>query len=142
MPGGRAAYDGAQSELQDRLSGYDVARYLDDVTVERHKTFLGEQVTKISGTIGAEDLLNQILGRLGGLPGSGLDATSLADLYGTVELGDIRAAVYVSEADDLVRAVHLEFVLTGEGQTAAFEVDLALQSVNEPVEIPAPAVTA
>ena len=54
----------------------------------------------------------------------------------------MRAAIYVSDVTNLVRASHMEFAIEVEGQKATFDVDLSIDSVNEPIEIPEPAVAA
>ncbi len=54
----------------------------------------------------------------------------------------MRAAIYVSDVTNLVRASHMEFAIEVAGQKATFDVDLSIDSVNEPIEIPEPAVAA
>ena len=71
--------------------------------------------------------------------GAGLDPSQL--LQG-VDLDDIRAVLYVSDVTSLIRAAHMEFAIQAEGQSMTFEIDMSVRSVNEPVDIPQPALAA
>jgi len=137
LPAGMAE---AQTEqLEQQLAGFDVTKYVTDVAVEEGTTFLGEPVTKIGGTIDTKGLLDDLFGQLGaaGVPG-GLGATPTQQALDA--LGPVRAVLYISDVTHLVKAVRLSFEVEAEGQTGTFEVNYALRSVNEPVEIPKPAV--
>jgi outer membrane lipoprotein-sorting protein len=131
----------AQTEqLEQQLVGFDVTKYVTDVAVEEGTTFLGEPVTKIDGTIDTKGLISGLFGQLGaagGVPG-GLGATPSQQALDA--LGPVRAVLYISDVTHLVKAVRLSFEVEAEGQTGTFEVNYALRSVNEPVEIPKPAV--
>ncbi|MCC6224015.1 MAG: hypothetical protein IT201_11070 [Thermoleophilia bacterium] len=120
--------------LESGFGQLDLARYLSDLAVERSTTFLGEPVTKIGATVGLRDLLGELLGQAGdslgalgipGLPEDALDA-----------LGDLRVVVYVSDTTGLVKAVHESLELAQDGHTLALDVDLVVDAVNAPVEIP------
>ena len=146
LPGGAAAFGGgtAGAALEQQLAGFDFTRYVTDVRVEKEGSFLGEPVTKVIGTIALDDLMNGVFAQLGsggGLAGLGPLGSSEELLQG-IDVGDIRAAIYVSDVTHLVRAVHMDFAMEAQGQKATFQIDLSLRSVNEPVEIPEPAVVA
>jgi hypothetical protein len=149
IPGGLATMgiegDGA-SGLEQQFAGLQLAEYVRDVEVESGTSFLGEPVTKIAGTIATEDLVKAVMGGLtsaGGLGASGLGAElDPSQLLQGVDLDDIRAVLYISDVTSLLRAAHMEFAIQAEGQSMTFEIDMSVRSVNEPVEIAQPAVTA
>ena len=139
LPG--AAGQAQAEQLEQQLAGFNFAEYVTDVSVEKGTTFLGEPVTKIVGTIDTKGLLGGVLDQLGsaadGLMGGFTPPQEALDA-----LGDIRAVLYVSDTTNLVQAARMDFSVDAEGETADFEVNYALRSVNEPVEIPKPAVPA
>jgi hypothetical protein len=143
LPGGLGDVGGAaQTQLQQQLKGLDLTRYVTDVDVEKGTTFLGEPVTKIVGTIAIEDLMTGLFDQLGSATGSLGGLSDPAQLLQGIDIEDVRAAIYVSDVTNLVRATHMEFAIEVEGQKATFDVDLSIDSVNEPIEIPEPAVAA
>ena len=143
IPGGLGEVGGAaQAQLEQQLEGLDLTRYVTDVEVEKGTTFLGEPVTKIVGTIAIEDLMTGLFDQLGSATGSLGGLSDPAQLFEQVDIEDVRAAIYVSDVTNLVRASHMEFAIEVEGQKATFDVDLSIDSVNEPIEIPEPAVAA
>lgn len=146
IPGGLAGAGGLSDEqLEEQLKGFDISRYVSDVEVEKDTTFLGEPVTKIVGTIAIEDLMSGVFGQLGSTSGGlgGLGGFSdPSQLLDEVDIEDVRAVIYVSNVTNLVRAAHMEFAMEVEGEKATFDIDMSIDSVNEPVEIPEPAVVA
>jgi hypothetical protein len=128
-------------QLEQQLGNFDFTKYVTNVSVEKGTTFLGEPVTKIVGTIDTQGLLGGVLDQLGSAAG-GLTGGITPPQEALDALGDIRAVLYVSDATNLVQAARVEFAVDAEGETGTFEVNYALRSVNEPVEIPEPAVTA
>jgi outer membrane lipoprotein-sorting protein len=138
IPGGTAQAD---QQLEQALAGFDFAKYVTDVSVEKGTTFLGEPVTKIVGTIDTQGLLGGLLDQLGAAAG-GLTGGFAPPQEALDALGNIRAVLYVNDATNLVQAARMDFSVEAEGETAQFDVSYALRSVNEPVEIPEPAVTA
>ena len=143
IPGGLGEVGGAaQAQLEQQLEGLDLTRYVTDVEVEKGTTFLGEPVTKIVGTIAIEDMMTGLFDQLGSATGNLDGLSSPAQLFEQVGIEDVRAAIYVSDVTNLVRASHMEFAIEVEGQKATFAVDLSIDSVNEPIEIPEPAVAA
>jgi hypothetical protein len=139
-----AGVTGDTGALEQALAGFDYTKYVSDVVVDKEGSFLGEPVTKIVGTIALQDLMNGVFSQLGSsseLSGLG-GLASTESLFQGVDLSDIRAAIYVSDVTHLIRAVHMEFGLEVEGQQADFQIDLSIRSVNEPVEIPEPAIIA
>jgi hypothetical protein len=144
IPGGTIpgeTSDAQAEQLEQQLANFNFAKYVTDVSVEEGTTFLGEPVTKIVGTIDTNGLLGGVLDQLGAAAG-GLTGGFTPPQEELDALGDIRAVLYVSDATDLVQAARMEFTMDADGETATFEVNYALRSVNEPVEIPKPAVTA
>jgi hypothetical protein len=137
---GEASQDQAE-QLEQQLGSFDFTKYVTNVSVEKGTTFLGEPVTKIVGTIDTQGLLGGVLDQLGSAAG-GLTGGITPPQEALDALGDIRAVLYVSDATNLVQAARVEFAVDAEGETGTFEVNYALRSVNEPVEIPEPAVTA
>jgi hypothetical protein len=132
------------SGIEQALAGFDYTKYVSDVRVDKESSFLGEPVTKIVGTISLQDLMNGVfsqLGSSGDLAGLG-GLTSTESLFQGVDLSDIRAAIYVSDVTHLIRALHMEFSVEVQGQAANFQIDLSIRSVNEPVDIPEPAIIA
>ena len=126
IPGGLATMGidaGDASALEEQFAGMQIAHYVRNVEVESGTSFLGEPVTKIVGTIATEDLLSAVMGGIssaGGIGASGLGAgLDPSQLLQGVDLDDIRAVLYVSDFTSLIRA-----------------------AVNEPVDIPQPAVAA
>jgi hypothetical protein len=147
IPGGLAGAPNAgdATALEQQFAGLDIAEYVEDVRVERGTTFLGEPVTKIVGTIATEDLMRSVLGQLGSAGGGAPGLAGLASaeqLLDGVNVDDIRAVLYVSDVTDLVRAAHMEFAIDAAGQSMTFDIDMSIRSVNEPVEIPQPALAA
>lgn len=145
IPGGASGAQAEQLEQQltEQLSGFDFAKYVTNVSVEKGTTFLGEPVTKVVGTIDTQGLLGGIFDQLGSAAGGLTGGLGVAPPQDALDgLGDIRAVLYVSDSSNLVRAARMDFAVDAEGETASFEVNYALRSVNEPVEIPKPAVTA
>ena len=119
-----------------QLSGLDIAKYVKDVHVEDHTQFVGEPVTKIAATIDGKQLLSQVLGQVSNSLGqSGVQLPS-----DSFDIGDVRIVIYVSETTQLVRAVHEDMTITVQGQKAHMALDLSVVGVNQPVDIPAPAV--
>jgi len=142
IPGGLSGM-GSLSEQQ--LQGFDISRYVSDVKVEKDTTFLGEPVTKIVGTIAIEDLMGGLFDQLGSASGSLGGLGGLSDpsaLLEEADVEDVRAVIYVSNVTNLVRAAHMEFAMEVDGEQATFDIDMSIDSVNEPVEIPEPAVVA
>lgn len=132
------------ARLEDELAGLDFTRFVTDVQVTSGATFLGEPVTKIVGTIDTQGLLGGIFGQLGAATqglGGGLGAFTPPE-EALRALGDVRVVLYISDTTHLVKAMRMEFTVDVEGETGTFTVDYALRSVNEPVEIPKPAVVA
>jgi hypothetical protein len=143
IPGGMGEVGGAaQAQLEQQLKGLDLTRYISDVEVEKGTTFLGEPVTKIVGTIAIEDLMTGLFDQLGSAAGGIGGVSDPSQLFEQVDIDDVRAAIYVSDVTNLVRAAHMEFAIEVDGQKATFDVDLSIDSVNEPIEIPEPAVVA
>jgi hypothetical protein len=139
IPGGLGQEQTAQ--LEQQLSGFDFSKYVTNVTVEDGTTFLGEPVTKIVGTIDTKGLFGGLFDQLGSAAGS--LGGGFAPPEGALDgIGDIRAVLYVSDATHLVQAMHMEFSFEEQGQKGSFAINYALRSVNEPVEIPEPAVVA
>lgn len=142
VPGGASNEQAAQLEAQ--LAGFDFTKYVKNVKVEKGTVFLGEPVTKIVGTIDTQGLLGGIFGQLGAATqglGGGLGAFTPPE-EALRALGDVRVVLYISDTTHLVKAMRMEFTVDVEGETGTFTVDYALRSVNEPVEIPKPAVVA
>jgi hypothetical protein len=139
---GALAEAGTQAQIEQGLSGFDVSKYVTDIEVEKGTTFLGEPVTKIVGTIAIEDLMHGVFDQLGSAAG-GLGGTSdPSQLFSQIDVDDVRAVLYVSDVTNLVRAVHMELTMTVQGQQATFDIDMSIDSVNEPVDIPEPAAAA
>jgi hypothetical protein len=142
IPGGTGQLETEQLEqFEQQLAGFNFAKYVTNVSVEKGTTFLGEPVTKVVGTIDTQGLLGGVFDQLGSAAG-GLGGGFAAPQEALDALGDIRAVLYISDASNLVTAARMAFAVDLEGETADFEVNYALRSVNEPVEIPKPAVTA
>jgi hypothetical protein len=142
---GFATDDATQAQLEQQLQGFDFAEYVSDIEVEKGTTFLGEPVTKIVGTIAIEDLMGGVFDQLGSSTGSLGGLGGLSDpsqLFSQVDMDDVRVAIYVSDVTNLVRAAHMEFAMEVEGQKATFDVDFSIDSVNEEIEIPEPAIVA
>jgi hypothetical protein len=139
---GFAADEATQAQLEQQLQGFDFARYVSDVEVEKGTTFLGEPVTKIVGTIAIEDMMGGMFDQLGSSSGGLGGLSDPSQLFSQVDMDDVRVAIYVSDVTNLVRAAHMEFAMEVEGQTATFDVDFSIDSVNEEIEIPEPAVVA
>ena len=126
------------AELEQRLAGFDITRYVTDVEVTNGTTFLGEPVTKIVGVIDTAALFDGFVGQLGDLSTLGGDSlTSEVSRH----LGDTRAVLYVSDETHLLRAALVTIAFEDDqGQPVELHVDFAVRSVNEPVEIPTPPV--
>jgi hypothetical protein len=111
--------DAAAAQQNAALGGFDFMPYIKDVDVEEGKLVAGEPMTKITGVIDTEGLVDGVLGpQLGGVSElSGLGAFGAA-------FEDTRAVIYLSEVTHLpMRGL----------------VDMyALEGVNEPVKIPNP----
>lgn len=133
LPGGTVEPE--QLELLDSGFGQlDIAGYVSNLSVERSTTFLGEPVTKLGATLRTRDLLESMLGQIG----EGLGSLGVADPSGEIldSLGDLRVVIYVSDVTGLVKAVHESIEISQDGHTLALDVDLVVDSVNQPVELP------
>jgi hypothetical protein len=143
IPGGLGDIGAAgQAQLEQQLKGLDLTRYIKDVEVEKGTTFLGEPVTKIVGTIAVEDMMTGMFDQLGAAAGGVGGLSDPSQLFEQIDIDDVRAAIYVSDVTNLVRAAHMDFAIDVDGQKATFDVDLSIDSVNESIEIPEPAVVA
>ena len=139
IPGGMG--ETQTEQLEQQLAGFDFTKYVTDVAVEEGTTFLGEPVTKIDGTIDTKGLIGGLFGQLGATGGqNGVGITPPQEALDA--LGPVRAVLYISDVTHLVKAVRLAFDVDFQGETGTFEVNYALRSVNEPVDIPKPAVAA
>jgi hypothetical protein len=142
MPGQAAGLDGGNDEgadIESALAGFDLTRYVRDVRVERHTTFLGEPVTKIVGTIDTQALIGGMLDQLG----TNLSALGPAAATEALEgLGDVHAELYVSEATDYLRAAHIALTLEQDGQTASVDLTFTLLDGNEKILLPRPPASA
>jgi hypothetical protein len=128
------------SQSQDALGALAIVKYVKDVHVESNTLFLGEPVTKIAAKIDAKNLLKSMLGDLNdslGQAGAG-SASQFDDVLNG--LGDVRVVIYVSDTTNLVRAVHEDLDMKVDGQTAHMDLDMSVVGVNEPVDVPTPAV--
>ncbi|MFN8188233.1 MAG: hypothetical protein U0R69_14280 [Gaiellales bacterium] len=138
LPGGLGAdatFPGQETELEAAMADFDFTKYVKDVKVERHTTFLGEPVTKIVGKIDTQALMGGMLDQLGGQL-SGFGATpSTADLAG---LGDVHATLYISEQTHQLRAAHISMSVEQAGQTVTIDLDLNILGINEKIKIPKP----
>jgi len=125
-------------QLQSQqLGALDIVKYVKDVHVEEHTSFLGEPVTKIAATIDGKQLLNSVLGQMNSSLGTsgGLQIPNTA-----FDVGDVRVVIYVSETTQLMRALHEDMTVTVQGQKAHIVLDMSVVGVNQPVDIPAPTV--
>ena len=139
IPGGMGETQAEQ--LEQQLAGFDFTKYVTEVAVEEGTTFLGEPVTKIEGTIDTKGLIGGLFGQLGAAGGQ--NGVGIAPPQEALDaLGPVRAVLYISDVTHLVKAVRLAFDVDFQGETGTFEMNYALRSVNEPVEIPKPAVAA
>jgi len=127
-------------QLESQLGALDIVKHVKDVKVESDTFFLGEPVTKISATIDARQLLTSLFGQLGSALGQSGSSTFQVPDEVVNGLGDVRVAIYVSDRTKLFRAVHEDFSMTLQGQTAHFALDMSVVGINEPVDIPTPAV--
>lgn len=123
-------------ELNGKWGPLDVAQYVKDVRVEENTTFLGDPVTKIVGRLDAKDFLKAMFGQLGDSLG-GLGMTEPPEDV-LAAIGDIRFVIYVSDTTHLVKAVHESLTVSQDGHEMALTVDVAVDGVNEPVDIPTP----
>lgn len=124
-------------ELELLGSGFgqlDVAAYVTDLSVERSTTFLSEPVTKLGATLRMRDLLDTAFAQAS----DSLGSLGLSDLPDEVigSLGDMRVVIYVSETTGLIKAIHESFTVEQDGHALALTVDLVVDSVNEPIELP------
>lgn len=115
------------------LGGFDFTPYIKDVNVEEGKLVGGEPMTKITGVIDTEGLVDGVLGQLGGVSElSGVGAFGAA-------FEDTRAVIYLSEVTHLPMRGLLDMTVKVLDESVTMHLDYALEGVNEPVKIPNPA---
>lgn len=125
--------DAAAAQQNAALGGFDFTPYIKDVDVEQGKLVGGEPMTKITGVIDTEGLVDGVLGQLGGVSElSGVGAFGAA-------FEDTRAVIYLSEVTHLPMRGLLDMTVEVLDQSVTMHLDYALQGVNEPVKIPNPA---
>jgi hypothetical protein len=126
-----------QKQIQQKLANLDLTKFIKDVHVDKQTVFLGEPVTKISGTLDTRGLLSSVLGQLGPTSselGGGISADQVLGA-----LGDTHASLYISDTLHYLRAAHASLEIHAQGQKATIDLDFSIHDVNEPVEIKSPA---
>lgn len=113
----------------DPLAGFDLTRYVTDVSVDDGVVLDGEPMDRISGVIDTSAALEGLIGTLGGTGAAGVGSASEV-------LGDIRAVLYVSETTHLPMKTLIDLPMEAGGQKIVMHLDLVLTGVDEPVAIP------
>lgn len=115
---------------------FDLTPYVKAVAVDDGPVIEGEPTAKITGVIDTAQLMQGMLGQLGGFPGTG--GTALPEL--TESFGDTRVVLYVSETTHLPLRALIDLSVEAAGESVEMHLDFALSGFNEPVKIPKPAV--
>jgi hypothetical protein len=116
----------------DVLAGFDLARYVKDVSVTAGPIFDGQPTERISGVI---DTAGLVEGSLKGLGSAGQFA-QLPDLSEFV--GDTKVVLYLATTTHLPLRALIDLKVKADGKSAKFHLGLALLKVNRPVAIPVP----
>jgi hypothetical protein len=125
--------DAATAQQNAALGGFDFLPFIKDVDVEEGKLVGGEPMTKITGIINTEGLVDGVLGQLGGVSElSGLGAFGAA-------FEDTRVVIYLSDVTHLPVRGLLDIPVKVLDERVTMHLDYALLGVNEPVKIPNPA---
>ena len=122
------------SQAQALLSGFDLTRYIKSVSVDETAMMGGEPVAKIVGVIDTAALLKGLLSQLGPALQGGPSSSEVSGL--SDNLGDARAVLYLSERTHILKRALLDLTVKADGKKVGIHMDLALLSVNEPVQMP------
>lgn len=115
------------------FGGFDVARYIRDVSVREGEELRGERVTKIAGVLDTGALADGMLAEMGSLMGPGEKSLRRA----SSELGNARVAVWISEKTHRVKALLVDVAAKeADGSTTHVHLALAFKRLDKPVAIP------
>lgn len=117
------------------LQGFNLAPYIEDVSVAQGVLIEGEPTSKITGVVDTGGVFEGVLGELGSLPEGG---ASLPDVSEAFE--DTRVVLYISERSHLPVRGLVDMGIEVRGERADLHFDFALEPAKRVrVPIPAPA---
>jgi hypothetical protein len=106
----------------------DLSQYVKDVDVEHGKLIDGEPMTKLTGVIDTAGLAQGVLADVTGAGRDGLDLSK--------SLGDMRIALYFSEATHLPMRGLADVPMEVAGDKIVMHLDFAYTSYDQKVEFP------
>ncbi len=108
----------------------DLARYVKEVRVHEGRVVNGERGATITGVIDTEELLQALAGLQPLAEAAGRSTLDFGDL---MEVGDIRAALFVAERTGLIRSVVVSLTIKADGKKANVDFTYRLKSTNTTV---------
>jgi hypothetical protein len=105
----------------------DLARYVKEVRVHEGRVVNGERGATITGVIDTKELLRAFAGLQ---PLAKAAGQSTPDLENLMDVGDIRAAVFVAERTGLIRSAVVSLTIEADGKKAKVDLTYRLRSTN------------
>jgi hypothetical protein len=104
----------------------DLAGYVKDVQVHEGRVVNGERGAKIIGVIETKELMEALAGLQPLATAAGQPTPDLGDM----DVGDIRAEVFVAERTGLIRSTFVSSTIKAGGQEAKVDLTYRLKSTN------------
>lgn len=120
----------AQRQFDWSKTMLDLARYVKEVRVHEGRVVNGEPGATITGVIDTEKLLRALAGLEPLAEAAGQATPDLDDL---LDVGDIRAAVFVAERTGLIRSAVVSLTVEADGKKAKVDFTYRLKATNTTV---------
>jgi hypothetical protein len=120
----------AQGQFDWSKTVVDLARYVKEVRVHEGRVVNGERGATITGVIDTKELLKAVAGLQPLAEAAGQSTPDLDDL---MDVGDIRAAVFVAERTGLIRSAVVSLTIKADGEKAKIDFTYRLKSTNTTV---------
>jgi hypothetical protein len=125
----------APAEQPTGLDQFDLAPYVQNVSVHEGAVAGGEPATKVTGTVDTTALFSSLFESLGGASDLGaLPFDQISDAF-----GDTNVVIYVSDVSHLPVRTLVDMSMEVEGEKVEMHLDFALEPAKRRIRIPLPA---